>query len=934
MAAVAPPPDNLDPPASTPPTATAAVTPPPATAASTPPNPATPNPPAPSPVAPPNPNPIVSAPPAVTPPMPPAPVSFAAGFRPLGAPPPPQQQQVPQYGAVPNPAYPMAQPMQPPGVPGVMPPGAVRPPAMYAPPQPGAYMPQPGAAVPHPAVAQLLYVLRSFSSGLSKNFAKCIAMVGMPRYAAPYPMVRPGFAPRPMPPPGVVPIQRPPIIPGIRGVPPVVAPAARPAAPAVTPADKPPTAVYVGKIAPTVDNDFLLSLLRLCGAVKSLKRAQDPSNGKPKGFGFCEFESPEGVLRATRLLNKLSIDGQELVININDATKEYLKKHVEDKKRAQEKAKVTEDGGGDGNNAVSGNESSKSVPDESDKETGDAGGKDSEDNAKRFGIITEEDSEADKDTAEKIKNMIEEWLKTRPPPPPPPVQPSADSSGADMTKNDSDDKNDVDNDKKAANETEKSETGSPDRRKDRERDKDKRDKELERSERERERERVRRDRERDREKDQKHREAERFYRDRLKEWESREREKEYQRQYEKEREREKERDRRKEILKQEDESDEEDTRKRRRRGSSTLEERKRRRQREKEEDLADKVREEEEIAEARRRAIELQQQADEAAAASAAAAAESATLMEVDDDDEKEANAQNKPTVVEGDNIPSFANGVGSGDGTHKDHNGDETRMALDQISDSKQNSNAPTKKLGFGLIGSGKRTSVPSVFAEEDDENNDDKRIRPLVPIDYSTEELQAVQANSSNGPNIVAAAEFAKRISVSNPKEDKTETEKDRSRRSSDRSNQRDRDRNDEDGSRGNDERREKMHNREKDKPKSENKKILDAKQLIDMIPRTKEELFAYDINWVIYDKHELHERMRPWISKKIIEFLGEEESTLVDYIVSCTKDHVQAEKMLELLQSILDVEAEMFVLKMWRMLIFEIKKVESGLSGGAKA
>jgi RNA-binding protein 25 len=58
------------------------------------------------------------------------------------------------------------------------------------------------------------------------------------------------------------------------------------------------------------------------------------------------------------------------------------------------------------------------------------------------------------------------------------------------------------------------------------------------------------------------------------------------------------------------------------------------------------------------------------------------------------------------------------------------------------------------------------------------------------------------------------------------------------------------------------------------------------------------------------------------------------LVDYIVSCTKDHVQAEKLLELLQSILDVEAEMFVLKMWRMLIFEIKKVEAGLSGKAKA
>lgn len=86
---------------------------------------------------------------------------------------------------------------------------------------------------------------------------------GMPRYPAPYPMVRPGFVPRPMPPPGVVPIQRPPIIPGIRSVPPMVAPTARPPAPAVTAADKPPTAVYVGKIAPTVDNTFLLSLLQV-----------------------------------------------------------------------------------------------------------------------------------------------------------------------------------------------------------------------------------------------------------------------------------------------------------------------------------------------------------------------------------------------------------------------------------------------------------------------------------------------------------------------------------------------------------------------------------------------------------------------------------------------------------------------------------------------
>lgn len=81
-------------------------------------------------------------------------------------------------------------------------------------------------------------------------------------------------------------------------------------------------------------------------------------------------------------------------------------------------------------------------------------------------------------------------------------------------------------------------------------------------------------------------------------------------------------------------------------------------------------------------------------------------------------------------------------------------------------------------------------------------------------------------------------------------------------------------------------------------------------------------------------LHERMRPWISKKITDFLGEEELSLVDYIVSSTQEHVDAGEMLERLQTILDDEAEMFVLKMWRMLIFEIKKVETGLTPRSRA
>ena len=131
--------------------------------------------------------------------------------------------------------------------------------------------------------------------------------------------------------------------------------------------------------------------------------------------------------------------------------------------------------------------------------------------------------------------------------------------------------------------------------------------------------------------------------------------------------------------------------------------------------------------------------------------------------------------------------------------------MGSTAASDHQQDSNAPSKKLGFGLVGSGKRTAVLSVFKEEEDEDaRKEKKMRPLVPIDYSTEELQAVQSTISDAPspNLAAAAEFAKRISGVTPKEEKHDAERERSRRSHDRSSLRDRDRNDDETNRGRDE------------------------------------------------------------------------------------------------------------------------------------
>ncbi|CAJ2647574.1 unnamed protein product [Trifolium pratense] len=884
---------------------------------------------------------VLYAPPQIPGVLPPS----APSFRPLGA-------QVPQFTPLPNPAGGYQNPNQPPGVAGSTVPVPVPMPQM-----------QPMMSYQIPGSNPAMRPYAPIPNGYVMHPQGTLNPAGIPRYAPPYgTMVRPVYPPRLPGAINVLPVSRPPVA-GIPPLRPIIPPVVRPVVPpSVTPAEKQHTTVYIGKISPTVENEFMLSLLKLCGNIKSWKRPQDLSSGTPKSFGFYEFETAEGVLRALRLLTKLNIDGQELMINVDEAMRNYLERYVQ-KKTEDSKEKETQATEVEKDDKVAKpsdvNEDAKPDVEHSNKEEGnDSANKKSHDVA-TFGIVTDEDREVDRDALDKIKMMIEERLKTRPlpPPPPPPIgDGSVDSTSEQPTKTrgDSDvetkknesaeDKNERESnsDNKPTGEHDRPET--PDRRHDRksrERDRERelkreKERELERYEREAERERIRKEREQKRRIE----EVERQFEAHLKEWEYREREKEKERQYEKEKEKDRERKRRKEILYDEEEDDG-DSRKRWRRNA--MEEKRKKRLREKEDDLADRQKEEEEIAEAKKRTEEDQQlmrQRD---------ALKLLTEHIVNGSDEttatKEISNEIKNEVAEQDTVADYSHEGHIGDGNVLYTIKDESAVASVATTDAQSSGNAPMKKLGFGLVGSGKRTTVPSVFHEdEDDEAHKDKKLRPLVPIDYSTEELQAVEPTASGPtpPNLAAAAEFAKRISNSNFKEDRLDGERDRSRHSDEKSNHRDRDRS-EDGNHHRDEHRDKNSERDRDRDHGsekhkthDNRRLLDAKakQLIDTIPKTKEELFSYEIDWAVYDKHQLHDRLRPWISKKIKDFLGEEENTLIDYIVSSTQEHVKASQMLDRLQIILDDEAEMFVLKMWRMLIFEIKKVETGLAVKSKS
>ncbi|KAG5645456.1 hypothetical protein DXG03_006001 [Asterophora parasitica] len=90
------------------------------------------------------------------------------------------------------------------------------------------------------------------------------------------------------------------------------------------------TTLFVGSISGGITDAFLNQLLTACGPIKSFKRLITPAN-KPQGFGFAEFEEPEGALRALSLMHGIELpaleDGcanKKLLVKADEKTKMFL----------------------------------------------------------------------------------------------------------------------------------------------------------------------------------------------------------------------------------------------------------------------------------------------------------------------------------------------------------------------------------------------------------------------------------------------------------------------------------------------------------------------------------------------------------------------------------------------------------------------------------
>jgi hypothetical protein len=110
-------------------------------------------------------------------------------------------------------------------------------------------------------------------------------------------------------------------------------------------------------------------------------------------------------------------------------------------------------------------------------------------------------------------------------------------------------------------------------------------------------------------------------------------------------------------------------------------------------------------------------------------------------------------------------------------------------------------------------------------------------------------------------------------------------------------------------------------------ERKRLI--RDLIDKIPKNKQQIFAYPVKWEYLDDPMIELRIRPWITKKVQHYIGENEPALVTFICDCIKKRSDPKKLVLDLSMVFDEEAESFITKLWRLIIYETEARYKGLS-----
>ena len=77
----------------------------------------------------------------------------------------------------------------------------------------------------------------------------------------------------------------------------------------------------------------------------------------------------------------------------------------------------------------------------------------------------------------------------------------------------------------------------------------------------------------------------------------------------------------------------------------------------------------------------------------------------------------------------------------------------------------------------------------------------------------------------------------------------------------------------------------------------------------------MFAFALDWDELERRKVVEKVgKPWIARKIKEYLGVEEMAMISLVVGQITERVSPQTLLAKIEGILDEVAEQFVVKLW--------------------
>ncbi|CAK7268030.1 hypothetical protein SEPCBS119000_002847 [Sporothrix epigloea] len=104
--------------------------------------------------------------------------------------------------------------------------------------------------------------------------------------------------------------------------------------------------------------------------------------------------------------------------------------------------------------------------------------------------------------------------------------------------------------------------------------------------------------------------------------------------------------------------------------------------------------------------------------------------------------------------------------------------------------------------------------------------------------------------------------------------------------------------------------------------------VRALVQEIPTTQQGLWAWPVQWSYMDDGVVRDKLRPFVEKKVVEYLGVQEQFLVEVVETHLRKHGTPEALVDELQEALDEAAEDLVKKLWRMVIFFTESEKRGL------